>query len=77
MTSREGRGGCEPIKMDDGSVLLVNLKPGASLTEEDREVLRVFHHGVKTGEWPGGWLAGSSGQDGTDVSGTQRDTGQG
>lgn len=31
---------CEPIKLSDGSVILVNVKPGEKLTPEEIEVLR-------------------------------------
>lgn len=30
---------CEPIKMKDGSVVLANVKPGAVLTDKDKEII--------------------------------------
>lgn len=33
---------CVPIKMDDGTVVLASVKPGAVLTEEDKRVLAEF-----------------------------------
>lgn len=32
---------CIPIKLEDGSVILVNVKPGEKLTADDIEVLRL------------------------------------
>jgi len=34
---------CQPVKMNDGSVVLVRLKPGAELTAEDEAALKEFY----------------------------------
>lgn len=31
-----------PIKLDDGTVVIAELKPGAVLTDEEREALKEF-----------------------------------
>ena len=33
---------CEPVKLKDGSLVLVNLPPGAVVTDEDRAVIEEF-----------------------------------
>ena len=33
---------CEPIKMADGTVVLAMVKPGARLTERDRQILAEY-----------------------------------
>ena len=30
---------CEPIRMEDGTVVLANVKPGETLTELDKKIL--------------------------------------
>lgn len=34
---------CERVRLRDGSVILVNVKPGETLTDADRQVLEEFH----------------------------------
>lgn len=43
---------CEPVTMSDGSVMLVRLKPGAELTDEDRKTLSDFHDFLKKPDPP-------------------------
>lgn len=38
---------CQPIKMPDGSILLVNVRPGFVLTEEEKESLIEYQTSVR------------------------------
>lgn len=33
---------CQPIKMADGTVVLANLKPGATLTDEEKQAIAEY-----------------------------------